>query len=267
MRRPAYVLLLVLAALAAAPASAQVPGDAVRVDPAVAGKASHVILDLRFSEDPKSQGRTPQSGSTAFAAGAKFDPRARAERCSEAKAKAFDCPGNSKIGTGTTNLTLRSNNGVFADQQLVADAQFFLAAPFESGDVAGVYATVKERSTGQQAYIGGRIVKAGAPFGLAVRFDDLQSSTQQAPEGFTLRVDRIQADVGAFRYEKVTVCCKTVTKNGVKRKVKYKKKVRRDLIKNPRTCGGSWVYQVRVRYSASDESVRDGSGACTASRR
>jgi hypothetical protein len=236
----------------------------VRVDPPVAGKASHVILDLRFSDDPQSKGRTPQSGSTAFAAGAKFDPRARSERCSDERAKGFDCPANSRIGTGTTDIT--ASNGPFS-QQLVADAQFFLAAPVQSGDVAGVVVTVKERSTGQQASITGRIVKAGAPFGLAVRFDDLESSTRQAPEGFTLRVDRIQANVGAFRYEKVTVCCKTVRKNGKKRKVKYKKKVRRDLITNPRTCAGSWPYQVRTRYSASEESVRDGTVACTASRR
>jgi hypothetical protein len=265
MRRPAIATALALAGLLAVPAVAQVPGDAVRYDPAVAGKASHLVIDLRFSEDPRSQGRSPQAGSTAFAAGFTFDPRARAERCSEDRAKGFDCPGDSKIGTGTTLVT--ASNGVFT-QQLTADAQFFLAAPFQSGDVAGVVVHVKERSTGQQATINGRIVKAGAPYGLAVRFDDFESSTQNAPEGFTIRIDRIQADVGAFRHEKVTVCCKTVRKNGKKRKVKYKKKVRRDLIRNPATCpSGGWAYQVRVRYSATDESVRDGSAACSSSRR
>ncbi len=38
---------------------------------------------------------------------------------------------------------------------------------------------------------------------------------------------------------------------------------RGDLIRNPRTCNGSWPYQVRLRYSQTDESVRDGSVACT----
>ena len=70
-------------------------------------------------------------------------------------------------------------------------------------------------------------------------------------------------DVGASRKEKVSVCCKTVRKNGVKKKVRYKKNIRRDLIRNPLTCDGAWEYQVRLRYSPTDESVRDGAIPCT----
>jgi hypothetical protein len=265
MRRP-VAALLPLGAVLAAPAAAQAPGDPVKVDPATAGKASHLIVDIRGSEDPKANGRPPTQAVLAATQGFKFDPRARAARCSESQAKAFNCPSDSRIGSGTANATV--SNGVIT-QPVVADVSIFLAPPGQSGDAAGVHVLVKERSSGSQGRIFGRVVKLGAsgPFGIEVRFDDLGSASSAAPEGFTVKVDRLQANVGASRTEKVTVCCKTVVRNGVKKKVKYRKKVRRDLIRNPRTCDGAWEYQVRLRYSASDESVRDGSVACESSRR
>lgn len=251
---------LAIGALLAVPALAQIPGDPVKVDPSTAGKASHLIIDIRGAEDPKANGRAPQSAVLAATAGFKFDPRARAERCSADKAKAFNCPGASKIGAGTADATV--SNGVIS-QPVTADVEMFLAPAPKSGDLAGVVLQFRERSTGQRGSTTGRVVKAGGTFGLEVRFEDLSTANAAAPEGFTVRLDRLRADVGAARTEKVTVCCKTVTKNGVKRKVKYRKKVRRDLLRNPRTCDGTWEYQVRLRYSASDESVRDGSVACS----
>jgi hypothetical protein len=263
MRRLLAASTAVTALLVAVPATAQAPGDPVRVEPAVAGKGSHAIFDVRSAEDPQANGRSPQGSVLAVTSGFKFDTRARAERCSPERAKGFDCPGDSQIGTGTVNVT--ASNGAFS-QPLVADMKVFLAPPVQSGDAAGVVLYVKERSTGQQGTTTGRIVKTAGQFGLEVRFDDL-SGAAQAPDGFTLRVDRFQADVGASRYEKVKVCCKTIRKNGKKKKVRYTKKVRRDLIVNPKTCAGSWAYQVRLRYSPTEESVRDGSVACSASRR
>lgn len=263
MRRTISIPALATALALAAPAAAQAPGEPLRVDPPVAGKASHLLVDVRTADDPQSGGRTPQSLAMAFAAGAKFDPRARSERCSPERAEGFDCPANSQIGSGVATLT--ASNGPFS-QQLTADLKVFLAPAVRSGDAAGVVLYFKERSTGQQGSATGRVVKTSGTFGIEVRFDDIGSEFEP-PQGVTVRVDRVQADVGAFRYEKVKVCCKTVRKNGQKRRVRYTKKVRRDLLRNPRTCGGSWPYQVRLRYSATEESVRDGSVACTASRR
>jgi hypothetical protein len=262
VRHPLRASILATAALLAAPAAAQVPGDAVRVDPDTAGEGSHLILDIRGSEDPKANGRAPTQAVIAATQGFKFDTRARSEKCSEAQAKAFDCPGNSKIGSGTANAT--ASNGVIT-QAVVADVSIFLGGPAQSGDAAGVWVIFRERSSGSHGYIFGRVVKLGTsgPFGLEVRFDELGTANQAAPQGFTVRVDRIQAEVGASRTEKVTVCCKTVRRNGVKKRVKYKKNVIRNLITNPRTCDGSWEYQVRVRYSPTEESVRDGSMACS----
>jgi hypothetical protein len=207
-------------------------------------------------------GRAPQQAVIAAAQGFKFDTRARAARCSDDQAKAFNCPGDSKIGSGTANAT--ASNGVVS-QPVVADVSIFLAPPAKSGDAGGAHVQFKERQSGAQGTFFGRIVKVGSsgPFGLEVRFEDLSTASAAAPQGFTVRLDRLQVDVGASRKEKVSVCCKTIRKNGKKKKVRYKKNVRRDLIRNPLTCNGSWPYQVRLRYSATEESVRDGSVACT----
>lgn len=262
MRRSPIAAGLAVAGLLAVPASAQVPGDPVRVDPNAAGKGSHLIVDLRTSEDPKANGRAPQQAAIAATQGFKFDPRARADRCTESEAKAFNCPGNSKIGSGTADAT--ASNGVFS-QAVVADISIFLAPPANSGDAGGVVVQFRERSTGAQGSIFGRVVKLGSagPFGLEVRFEDLSTANAAAPDGFTVRLDRLRANVGASRTEKITVCCKTVVRNGKKKRVRYKKKVVRNLLRNPKTCDGTWEYQVRLRYSAADESVRDGSFACT----
>lgn len=260
MRRPLAATALAVAALLAAPATAQVPGDPVRVEPAVAGKGSHLIIDLRPSEDPQANGRQPQAAVLLTPAGGKFDPRARSERCSESQAKAFDCPSASQIGTGTAEAT--ATNGVIS-QDLVADVKLFLAPPQRSGDAGGLVVYFKERSTGEQGFFTGRVIKTGGPFGLEVRFDDLASASSAAPQGFTVRINRLKGEVGASRTEKVKACCKTVRRKGKKKKIRYKKKVRRDLIRNPRSCDGAWEYQVRLRYSSTDESVRDASTPCS----
>ena len=258
VRRASVVIALVLAA----PAAAQAPGDPVRVDPAVAGKASHLILDVRNSEDPQANGRTPRAAVLAAAAGFKFDPRARAARCSESQAAAFECPAASRIGAGSADATVSS--GPFSGDVTV-DVTVFLAPPPRSGDVAGVVLHFRERSTGRQGTTTGRVVKVGGgPFGLEVRFEDLARASQV--EGFQVRVNRLQADVGAFRNERVKRY-RTVRRKGKKRRVAYYVKVRRDLIRNPRTCLGSWPYQLRLRYSDTHESVRDGAVRCSNSAR
>ena len=251
-----------LALALAASAGAQVPGDAVKLSPSTAGKGSHVLVDLRVSEDPKAGGRSPQGVAIALATGFKYDGRARSERCSPERAKGFDCPANSKIGSGTANVTVSS--GVFSGPATV-EVQFFLAPPVQSGDAAGIVMHLREPSSGQQGTTTGRIARTSGTYGLEVRFDDLQSANPDP--NFNVRVDRIQADVGASRTEKVKVCCKTVRRNGKKVRVRYYKKFRRDLLRNPTSCSGSWPWQVRLRYAPGEESVRDGSAACSAAAR
>ncbi|MDQ3935195.1 MAG: hypothetical protein M3340_11270 [Actinomycetota bacterium] len=247
----------------AAPATAQVPGDAVRAQPSKAGVGSHLLGDLRVSEDPKAGGQSPRQLFVSVAAGFKGDARARSETCSSQRAAGFDCPGNSKIGTGTANATLVHNGGAFAPQPLVADMEIFLAPPQQSGDVGGVVLQVKERSTGQRATVTGRLVKLGAPYGLGLQFENLDPLTAGAPEGFHIRVERVQTDIGASRTVKKKAY-RYVRRNGKKKRVAYYKKIRYDLVRNPRTCpSGGWPYAVRLVYPNGAESVREASMECT----
>jgi hypothetical protein len=260
VRYPLAAASLAALVLLVLPASAQVPGDALRVDPDKAGAASHVLLDVRSSEDPQANGESPQQAFINFAAGAKFDPNARAATCSAAQAKEFNCPADSKIGDGTADATVTTDTGVFV-QNVQADVQIFLGPPQQSGDVGAVVAQFREPQSNQRGTTTGRIVKVAAPYGLGLRFEDL-SSAAAAPQGFRVKVNRLRTDVGAFRIVKKKAY-KTVRRNGKKRKVKYYKKVRVDLIRNPKSCSGSWPYQVRLVYPGGRESVRDGTIGCT----
>jgi hypothetical protein len=232
--------LLAAAALAvAAPAPAQVPGDAVRAVPNTAGAGSHLIGDFRVADDPQSGGQSPRQIFINVAAGFKTDSRARSETCSEQQAAAFDCPENSKIGAGFATATLIT--GAFAPLPLVADMAMFLAPPQQPGDVAGAVLQATVRNSGQRATTTGRVVKLSSPYAFGLWFENLDPLTSGLPPGF--RVDRIYGD------------------NGASRTVKTK---RYDLITNPQTCpSGGWPYSVRLVYPNGAESVRDASTDCS----
>jgi hypothetical protein len=262
VRRWPACVLAATALGASAPAAAQVPGDAVRADPMTAGAGSHLLTDLRVSDDPKAGGQSPRQAFINVAAGFKYDGRARSETCSQQRAAGFDCPGNSKIGTGTANVTLVDNVGALAPQPLVADVELFLAPPQQAGDPAGVVMQVRERGSGQRATTTGRVVKVGAPYGLGLRFENLDALGAGAPEGFRIRVDRVQTEVGASRTVKKKAY-RYVRRNGKKKRVAYYRKVRYHLIRNPRTCSdGGWPYSITLVYPNGAESVREGTMAC-----
>ena len=255
--------VVVVCVATAAAAGAQVPGDAIEADPNKAGAGTHLIGDLRVKDDPQSGGQSPRQIFINVAAGFKADSRSRSETCSQERAAGFNCPGNSQVGTGTANAALVSNSGAFSETPLLADVKLFLAPPQQSGDVAGVVLQVKERSTGQQATTTGRVVKIGAPYGVGLRFENLEPLTAGAPDGFHIRVDRVQTDIGASRTVKKKAY-KYVRRNGKKKRVAYYKKIRYDLLKNPRTCpSGGWPYSVRLVYPNGAESVREATMECS----
>ncbi|HEX8065782.1 MAG TPA: hypothetical protein VF520_04555 [Thermoleophilaceae bacterium] len=259
--RPFLLCLLAVVLAVAVPASAQVPGDPAHVEPAKAGKPSHAFLDLRLSEDPQSNGENLTSFVVAAQRGTKLDPKAVAELCSDARATAVDCPGKSKVGSGKVYITA---SNAFTTVPLTVDLELFLAAPKQSGDLRSVVVQFKEPQSGQQGILRGRLVPlASGPFGYELRFDDM-SAASKPPEGsnVTIRVERLTSEVGAFRYERKKAY-KTVKKNGVKKRVKYYRKIPHNLITNPKTCDGAWEYQIRIGYPGGRESVRDASTPCT----
>ena len=251
------------ALLAPATALAQNP-DAIRLDPNTAGKASHLLVDLRTADDPQADNRTPISAVLAVQDGFKFDNRARAARCSGEQARNYSCPSASRIGSGNLYATVDPPFG--APQQITGDVEFFLAPPQQSGDVAGIVIQFRENTYNQRGTTTARVARTGGAYPLEVRMDNLGGATPPPP-GWEIRLDRFTADIGAARTEKIKKY-RYVRRSGKKKRVRYYKKVRRDLIRNPRTCDGAWEYQVRARYSQSEpESTRDGSVACASARR
>jgi hypothetical protein len=236
----------IVGGLAAAPALGAATGT-VTVTPNVAGKPSHVSFDI------KPDGGNPKTLIIRATRGFKFEPRAVAKRCDPAHAKANKCPAKSKMGDGTTDVTVHQNAGVLADSHLTVAFQIFVAPPVKAGDVSGVVVHYKEPQTKQEGSITGRVYKgAPAPFDLIIRFDKVDE-TVKAPQGFSVRVDRLQASFGAKRTVK-----KTVHKNG---KTKTKK-VRYDLVTNAKTCNGSWPYEIEQVFANSNPTT-SGSAPCT----
>jgi hypothetical protein len=232
-------LLVVLAALVA---QAAVQAT-VKLVPNEAGKASRLALSARPDSSASSED-APRSAVLAVARGFRFDPRARRGRCSSSQARDGDGPANSRIGTGQADLTV---SGSFGSQDLTASIEVFLARAAVSGDIAGLVVEARESRTGQRGSARGRIVPVReGPFGVEVRFDELPGAGQ-LPPGYRVELKRIRLHVGGHRTVR--------TRSG--RRVRY------DFIRNPRSCTGSWRYQVRVRFAARED-VHDGSVACSA---
>ena len=244
------MLLIGLLLLAAAVgAHGQAADGTIEVAPNVAGRASELHVDFRPTPEQNEQARNAQAIVIAAARGFRVDPRSRRRRCSEEQARQFECPEASRIGAGQADGTASIGGG---SQSFTASIDVFLAPPPQPGDVAGIVVQFREPQSGQRGQARGRIVRVPTgPFGVEVRFEDLAGLTPSLP-GVTITVDRIQLRVGARR--KVV---RIIRRDG--RRIR---RVRRyTLIRNPRTCAGSWPYQVRGRYPDREE-VRDGSLAC-----
>jgi hypothetical protein len=234
------------AALAAATVAGALTGTAT-VAPNAAGKPSHVSLDI------KPDGGNPKTVLIRVTRGFKFDPRAAAKRCDKSHAQANKCPAKSKVGSGTSDVTVHQDAGVLPDSHLTVALEIFVAPPVKPGDVSGVVIHYKEPQTKQEGAITGRVYKgAPSPFDLLVRFDKLDQVVK-VPQGYSLRVDRLQASFGANR-----TVNKTVHKNGKT----HTKKVHYHLVTNPKTCNGSWPYEIQL-FFANSSPTTSGSVACT----
>jgi hypothetical protein len=127
------------------------------------------------------------------------------------------------------------------------DIDLYLAPPPKPGDRAGVVVHAKEPNSGQEGHVIGRItpIESGK-FGLETSFDKLDKAFK-APNGVTTHVDRMKISFGKHR--------KIRKKNG--------KHVRVDLIRNPRTCNGSWPYRVVLGYTGRPAYTVNDSAACS----
>ena len=236
--------------MAVVPAAlAQSEGDVqVAVKPAIAGKPSHVSVEASGAA-AGSNDELPSAVVLRIAQGFKIDRRARSKRCSKQQAADFDCPDRSRIGRGTADVTvhgpLLGPNG----RSGTAKIEAFIAARKTKADIAGVVVQISESQTGERGTGTGRLVRlpSNGTFGAELRFDDFPEV--DPPPGYRVELDRLTFRAGAKRVVKKK-------RDGVVKKRRF------NLIRNPRTCAGSWPYEVRVTFSGGDQ-VRTGSVPCT----
>ena len=242
MRRLALCTALVTLALAAtAVAGASHPVATLSVDPNTAGKPSTATLDV----SPPTAGQNPRAIVLRVVRGVKFDPRSRAVKCTKAQASANNCPAGSRIGGGTTKATVTSDTNAFPPQKIKLTVDLFLMPPLKQGDLAGSVAHFKVTATGQEGHAFGRVTKIPqGKFGIQTRFAKLDTALTP-PAGTRAHIDHLHLTFGAKR---------TVQKNG--------KPVTHHLITNPKTCNGTWPYQVICEYAAGGNVVVDRSGPC-----
>jgi hypothetical protein len=226
----------------------------VALVPAGAGQPSRLEVDA----DPRTGGterEAPQAVTIAIARGLRIDTRSRARLCSDAQARDQACPEESRIGRGHVEVTVSGYLMPGGSLDVISSLDAFLARPSQPGDIAAVVLQVKELVSEQQSFVRGRIVPvARGRFGTELRFDELPGG--RAPEGgsVTSEVKRLRLMVRASRRANVV---RRVRRRRVVRNVRL------HLLRNPRTCRGSWPYELRVRFPSREER-RPGAIACSA---
>jgi hypothetical protein len=220
MRR---ILLLTIAAVlgTAAPAAGQATSTAT---PDGAGEASKLKFDIDGLAAPIA-GRLP-SALQLTAPEFRTDLTAARKRCSESAAQLNECPRSSLIGKGVLVV------GV-ADATGTRDARI---------DV-NVYLSSKTKILAVAYVFGWQIVPAtlDTAAGFDVRFDPLPTGVSFPNVTFTLK--QISFEFAAKRVIKQ----RTVRRAAGKRRVITRKR-RAQLIRNPRTCNGSWPSSVTLTF-------------------
>jgi hypothetical protein len=248
----------VVLALVPAAAAAQ-----VQLVPNRAGQPSQLRVDV----DPSALGipsEVPRSAVLAVAHGFRFDRRARSAPCSLVQASAFDCPESSRIGRGSAVVVVSGAIVPGGSMELTATIDVFMAPPFARGDFFGVEVQVSEPRFGQRGRFQGRLLPVNDPrFGAELRFDSF--AAVPVPPGVTVDLRRLQLTVGARRtVVRRRVVRRRVRRGGrvvVRRRV-VRRRIRYHLIRNPRSCPGSWPYELRLGFSSGDRTI-PGAVTCT----
>lgn len=248
MRRTILTAVLLLAL--AGPASAQDATISAKLSPSKpkAGATLHVALS---GTAPALDGALPQSIVLDLQRGFAVDTAAVAARCVAPATTTGACPAASRIGHGAA---LAHASGLL-NQDIPATIDLFLAAPVQPGDLAGV--VLRVTALGASKTIGARLLaRSSGPFGYELRADGFAAAIPSFPH-VTIGLDSLTLDVGTHRDATTTVVThKRITRGGkrvtVKRKVR--RKVRHDLLRNPKTCSGHWTVRATVSAAAGGSS-------------
>ncbi|HEV7804714.1 MAG TPA: hypothetical protein VGO80_02765 [Solirubrobacteraceae bacterium] len=258
MRKITITTTVALVLMLAASARAQDTTITGGLTPSTPGAGSSVHVELSGSA-PDLAGTLPESVALGVQRGFAFDARAVAVRCTGSALTSGTCPAASRIGTG--QAVVRASG--FLNQDIPATLDVFLADPVEPADVAS--AVVVMHAVGVSRTVRTRLLApASGPVGYELRLEGIASAVPAVP-GVSFGLRSLKLDLGARRRVKKTTYKRVrVTRHG--RRVTVRRKVSRrvtyDLLRNPTTCGGTWVVRLTVRVAGVD-SVRDVGVPCT----
>jgi len=240
MAMTSAVLLLALGA----PARAQDTTITGGLTPNTPGAGSLVHVEVGGTA-PELAGALPDAIALGVQRGFAFDTRAVAQRCAGQAATSGACPAASRIGKGQAV--------VHVNQDVPATIDVFLADPVQAGDVAS--AVVLISGAGLSRAVRTRLLApATGPIGYELRLEGIAGAVPTFP-GVTLSLQSLTLNIAAKRkVTKTTTKRVKVTRNGrrvtVKRKVK--RKVTYNLLRNPKTCPGTWAVRLTVTVGGVD---------------
>jgi hypothetical protein len=87
-----------------------------------------------------------------FQRGARFDPRGRKKRCSDAQARDRACPVKSRLGSGLVQGTATGLVVPGGRQDFTVALELFLAKPSHAGDLADIIAQYNEPQSGRKGF-------------------------------------------------------------------------------------------------------------------
>ncbi|MFA9272353.1 MAG: hypothetical protein ACEQSX_16690 [Baekduiaceae bacterium] len=244
LRRGALAALVAAATITGVATAQGDDAFSVTLTPNVADKGTVVDVEVDGAKlGAAGNGPAPTGARLVAQKGFRFDPEAVAETCTDDTA----CPAGSRVGSGTANATVTF---LGASRPVVADITAFRGTPVKSGDLAGIVVDVNVPGYGQRFTAKGRALQSAE--GLELRFDDI-AGAGQVPAGVSFRLDKLSLNVGAHRTVTVTrtKTRKVKTRSGktVRRKVKVRVKVRRDLLKTPRSCDRTWTARGVITFA------------------
>jgi hypothetical protein len=131
--------------------AAQAPAGALTLSNNHAKAFSRLFVDF----DPRAAGAgsaPPQALFVDFQRGARFDPRGRKKRCSDAQARDRACPVKSRLGSGLVQGTATGLVVPGGRQDFTVALELFLAKPSHAGDLADIIAQYNEPKSGRKGF-------------------------------------------------------------------------------------------------------------------
>jgi hypothetical protein len=301
MRQGKIALALACACITTTPAAASTaPAGTAKLDPAIAGAGSHLLLDAQGAAGGGfHKQEIPGALSIGFNKGFAFDPAAVGAVCSDDQAGKEQCPPNSIVGTGL--LDVLGEGFAFGPngQQFTAQLTFYRAAPRQAGDPMGIVFEFKETSSGFHGETIGRVMTVDDPLlGTQIQWDKLPIPS--LPPGLHFTLERLRIDLGAGTatppnrvkpaakkkpncrrtkrrsHGKVVYLCRHRTKSlrcrkhgkrylCTKRHTAHKAQDGAAFLTNPAACTGTWRIRLQLAYPSGTE-TRDADAPCSAAR-